>query len=128
MSVIKKKASGTASTTSIELDFTCSASESVGEAVYISGNGAVSKADKSSISTAKVVGFISSKPTSTTCKVRLNGLLSGLTGISFGEVYFLDTNGTITTTPPTTGVLSKVGLGYNTTSIVINIDNNYTIL
>ena len=131
MSVVRKKVTssgGDFQLTDLDVDFACTASESVGDAVYISGNGTVSTADKSSITTAQVIGFIASKPTDTTCKVRTANLLSGLSGITYDKLYFLDASGAITDTPPTTGVLVRVGQGYNASSLLINIDNGYTIL
>lgn len=56
-------------------------------------------------------GVVISKPTATTCEVLISGKLEvGVSGLTFGKVCYVDTDGSITTTVPATGHLQKVGL------------------
>jgi hypothetical protein len=112
----------------LDIAFICTASESVGDAVYVVGAGTVSSANNSAIGTAKVIGFIVSKSSPTACKVRTQGEIAGLSGLTSGDLYFLDsTNGAITKTVPTAGILALVGIASSTTSLIIDI-KEYIIL
>jgi len=52
--------------------------------------------------------------------VQVSGELSGFSGLSLGPVY-LSTNGTLTQTIPTTGILQQLGIAINPTTIIIYI-------
>jgi len=108
----------------------CTATEEVGEPVYIANNGNFLSASANSISTCKVIGIILSKPTVTTCIIRTGGIISGFTGLSVGQPYFLDvTQGYISEYPPTESgsVIVNVGLAISGTEFLIRLDSNYTI-
>jgi len=108
----------------------CTAAETVGDVVYINSSGDFRSADASSINTAKAVGVILSKPTTTTCTVIIAGLVTGLTGLTMGQHYFLsETVGQITATAPITSgaVIVQIGQAQSATSIIVNISNVYTI-
>jgi hypothetical protein len=129
MSIVEDKTAGGGSfnLSDLDIDYTCTATEQIGDAVYQSGNGIVSQADNAIIGTARVVGFIASKPTTTSCKVRTGYPLSGFTGLVFDKTYFLGLAGAITATPPSIGVLVKLGNANNTTSLLININSQRII-
>jgi hypothetical protein len=130
MSIVEDKATGGGGSfnlSDLDIDYTCTITEQIGDAVYQSGNGIVSKADNAIIGTARVVGFIASKPTNTTCKVRTANLLTGLAGLVFDKPYFLGLAGSITNTAPAVGVLVRLGTAYNQSSLLININNQRII-
>ena len=106
----------------IEAD--CTATEQVGDPVYISGTDAVRQADASSITTGKVVGIISEKMTATTCRVQVTGSVT-LSGLTAGSAYFLsETTGQITTTIPTASgsVVAYIGQALSSTNLLLNIN------
>lgn len=113
----------------VDLSMNCTASESVGDAVYVFANGEVRRASNSSITTAKVIGFIITKPTATSCTVRIVGTVNSFAGLTAGSQYFLGVNGAITLIPPTIpgSVLVRVGNALDLGSLLVNINNNYTI-
>ncbi len=84
----------------IEAD--CLAGDIAGDCVYvtadkISGRFQVSKIDPRVLTAIPSVGIIQSKPTSTTCLVRLSGVLSGVyTGLTPGAQQFVALNGQLT--------------------------------
>ncbi len=113
-----------------DVDMVCTAIEQIGDAVYTNSAGEVRQANNSSISTAKVTGFIISKASATSCKVRLFGLIDTFTGLDVGKEYFLSgVSGDIDLAVPTaTGsVLSRVGQAVKNDLFFINLNNNYII-
>ena len=56
-----------------------------------------------------VIGFIKDKPTSTTANITFIGLLEGQTGLVRGKQVFVDTDGTVTSTPPTVDYVQTLG-------------------
>lgn len=95
-----------------------------GEWVYLNG-ATYTAASNASAVTAEVVGVVahSPAPTGTTFTLQTNGILTGETGRTSGDVYFLDTAGALTTTPPTAAntVVKPLMVGNSTTSgIMIN--------
>lgn len=109
---------------SLSFEATCTASENVGDAVYLSGPNTVSKANASDISTAPVIGFISEKQNATTCIVQTEGELTYPGSLVADTVYFLDTtNGSITSTPPTGSgtILQELGTSLDSTSLLIKL-------
>lgn len=132
MSVICRltETTGGGGSVNIDVNLNCTASELVRDAVYMLSSSEVRRANNSDISTAKVVGFIVSKDTDTTCTVRFAGILSGFTGLEVGKQYFLDSSdGAITKTPTTSAgsVLVRIGQPTTTADLMININNNYTL-
>lgn len=114
-----------AAATAIELDilFSCAASVAIGDIVVpsLTTDDTVEKLT-SNVYSSLVVGFVSAKPTTTTCKVRIMGVLSGFSGLTRGLPVFVSTSGTPTTTFPATGHRQVLGLAKNATTIVINIE------
>jgi len=62
-----------------------------------------------------VFGVIISKSSPTLCNVMLFGTVVVLSGLTPGTEIFLHTDGTITHTPPVTGLLQKLGRALTTT-------------
>ena len=121
----------TAIVTSVQLisSIICSASESVGDAVYFSTNDTVTRASASSINTAKVCGFIDSKQSATECTIRVGGLLEK-SGLTANNKYFLSTTlGAVSSTPPTGSgqVVVQLGLAKSATSLLVEISSNRLI-
>ena len=120
----------TGGSNNIDILMNCSATEDVGDAVYIFSGMDVRQANNSDISTAKVIGFIVNKPTSTTCNVRVAGVIDAFVGMTVGSQYFLDgVDGEIIENAPTTpgSVLVRLGQAIDTDVFLIEINNNYII-
>ena len=82
---------------------------SVGDILSFNGT-SYAKAKADSVSNAEVVGIVSSVVDSNNFKLVYSGYVSGLSGLTAGEVYFLSdsTAGALTSTEPTTeGSISK---------------------
>ena len=92
----------------------------VGDAVYVSTNDTVAKAQASSSATMPAAGVVSK---SSPLEVTVVGKITGLSGITAGAIYYVDptTPGVLTSTPPSTSghVIQSVALGLNTTTIVV---------
>jgi hypothetical protein len=82
----------------------CTATEATGDAVYVLSAGQVRQAQADDETTTKVVGFITSKPTATTCVVASGGAVP-VAGVTAGAVHYLSPSslGGITTTEPVAG-------------------------
>lgn len=94
------------------------------QAVYSNGTDSVALANATSLTTVPVLGFISSKPTSTTAIVCYSGELGGFSGLNPSSLYYLSTTpGQITTTPPsgTGNVVQPVGIARNPTTLVVGL-------
>ena len=92
--------------------------------VYISGTEEVSQADSDTKPEACVIGITKHAVSSgADVEVILSGELqdSSFTFTS-GESIYLDENGNLTTTPPVTGFLTKIGKGLGNNKILINIE------
>ncbi len=82
----------------------CSAGDAVGDLVYINadsvaGTFQVGKVDPTDTTMMPAVGVVHSKSTSTSCLVLAFGIVSA-TGVVPGSRYFVDTDGSLTATPP----------------------------
>jgi hypothetical protein len=122
--ILKKAGGATATGTSITVVeiFDCALTVSVGDVVYPSisvDNFVISNTDNTVIIPS--IGIVVSKPTSTTCGVQLYGPCSLIiSGIDRAKKVFLATDGTLTTTPPTTGYLQKIGFSYEQNRVFID--------
>jgi len=116
-------------TTSVEkvvLSFTCTATEQVGDVVYLSADDTVAQAQSNAIGTTFAVGLIISKPSVTSCDVVVAGKVEGLAGLTAGTRYYLSNTvaGGLLATPPITSghFVIKVGIAINTTDLLLQID------
>ncbi len=74
--------------------WTCLAALAVGDAVYISANNTLTKADATTDAKARVIGFVRYKPTTTTCFLDHFVQKTGLSGgTADGIVYLTDAGG-----------------------------------
>jgi len=94
----------------------------VGDVLYLNGS-TYTKARADAANTAEVVGMVSRVIDSNQFEITLSGEVSGLTGLTTGEVYFLSetTPGAITITEPSVvGQISlPVGVASSTTSLYV---------
>jgi hypothetical protein len=94
----------------------------VGDILYLNGS-TYTKAIATSAAAAEVVGVVSRNIDTDTFEITLSGEVTGLTGLTAGEVYFLSasTAGLLTTTEPTVvGQVSvPVGVASSTTSLYV---------
>lgn len=94
----------------------------VGDVLYLNG-ATYTKAIATAANTAEVVGMVSRVIDASTFELTLSGEVSGLTGLTAGEVYFLSaaTAGATTVTEPSTiGQVSvPVGVASSTTTMYV---------
>lgn len=123
---------GGGSAETVESEFTCTATETVGDVVYIFGSNDVRQADATALSTsAATVGIIISKPTATTCVVVTDGEAAVFGGLTPGAIYYVakGSPGDITATPITApGIVKAVGKAKNATTLQVDIDTDYVEL
>ncbi len=95
----------------------------VGDVLYINTSGVYVKALATAANTAEVVGMVSRIVTTDDFEITLNGEVSGLTGLTVGEVYFLSPSvqGGITTTEPTTVGQVSLPVGVASTSSTLYV-------
>lgn len=106
----------------------CPASLNVRDAVYLTGADAVDLADADDPAKQPLIGFVRTKPTTTTCEVLYYGELTGFTGLSVGDNYFLsETPGEVTNVAPTApgSIVQKVGFPRNASTLVVFVDRDY---
>lgn len=100
--------------------YTCLTTDDIGEWVYVSAASTIALADADGSGTYPALGVIVAKPTTTSCTVRVAGLVTGLSGLTAGAVYYLDTTaGGITATPPTAPAAAPVAIAVSTTALVV---------
>lgn len=107
----------------------CSTSEQVYDVVYVSGTDTVARTDASNASKVDAVGWIISKPTTTTCHISAQpGPVSGATGLVAGQPVYLSavTPGAVTSTAPAIDV--QVGSATSATTWVFYKDLRATSL
>lgn len=63
------------------------------------------------------IGIVISKPTSTTCKVKVLGVEDGFSGLSIGDRVWLSPTGGLTTVTPATGYQQVLGIAVSSTKI-----------
>lgn len=101
---------GSAGISSQVFQATCDASDSVGNAVYISGPAVVGVYDVRTVditdaSKAPAIGIIIKKLDATTCIVQITGIVTGVfSGLTPGQHLFVTAVGNLTQTPPSAPV------------------------
>lgn len=109
--------------------YSCPAGVAVTDAVYLSGAGAVDKADSDDASKQPLIGIVTAKPTATTCVVTNYGEANVFVGLVVGATYYLGTvPGTITTAAPSTpgNIVQRIGFAKSTTTLVVFTDRDWT--
>lgn len=103
---------------SLVLTFDCEASASVGDIVYQDAlNDTKVLVNTTNTESKPSIGVIIEKLTTTTCKVLVLGINAGYSGLSIGSKVFLDTDGTTTSTKPSTGYVQTLGIAVSATQI-----------
>lgn len=112
--------------------FNCPMTVNVRDAVYLSAADTVDKADATTEPTMPCVGVVYSKPTATTCVVVMAGSIGGFVGLTVGATYYVNTTaGAITNNVggfPLLSVVQSVGYARNTTTLIVNVTREYTVL
>lgn len=121
--LLRGGASGGTSTSSIYTRvFDCGSSVSVGDIVYPStgiDNFVVTNVNNTVAEPS--IGIVISKPTSVTCTVQIYGECSLIfTGLTRSKKVFLDTDGSLTTSVPSSGYLQKIGNCYENDKVFID--------
>lgn len=104
--------------------YSCPAGIQVSQGVYISGSLAVDLCDPSDSTKMPAVGFVVSKPTTTTCLVQKNNELGGFSGLVPGTRYWFDatTPGGITRVTPThPNIEQQAGIAISNTALIIQL-------
>jgi len=110
----------------------CPAGVSVNDAVNVTGVDTVDVADASVPSDRPAIGLVVSKPSAVTCVVRYYGEMSSFAGLVAGSSYFLSDSapGGITVTAPVAigSVVQRMGVARNGTTLVVQVDSDFTLL
>lgn len=101
-----------------QISYTCGAGDAVGDPVRISSATTVTKALATSEAGSRVFGFISYKPTTTTCYIDHFYNKTGLSGLTVGEPVYLSDTGTVTAAPGT--YKRPIGIAYSTTAAILS--------
>lgn len=113
-------------------NFSCPALVAVGDAVYLSASDTVDQANATAEATMPCVGVIISKPTAITCVVVMVGSIPGYVGLTPVATYFVGlVAGTLVSTVvgyPTGSVVQRIGYARNSTTLIVNIDRDYTVI
>lgn len=92
---------GGGSNAHVFFDSTCSVDDEIGHAVYVLGPSLVEGVDIRDDDKVNAVGLITDKPTPTTCKVQVAGLVRGvLAGLTPGARYFVGDDSLLSPTRP----------------------------
>jgi len=107
----------------------------IGRAVYSSASGEVRLANANNTSTCKAVGLVAATSISAAASGNIitKGILTATTtqwdavagstgGLTYNAVYYLSNTvaGAITTTPPTSGMVVRIGIAVSTTQLDVN--------
>lgn len=103
----------------------CDISVFVGAAVRMQASGTAVNALADSLTNANVIGIVQSKPTSTTCNIRVTGVsLSVFAGLDVTKEYYLSDTvaGQITTTIPISSghVVLRIGQPFSSSELLMN--------
>lgn len=99
---------------------TCLEGDVVGDWVYLSAASTVALADADDAAKIPALGVIVSKQSTTSCTVRVSGLVTGLSGLTAAAVYYLSTTaGDITATAPAAPNAVPVAIAVSTTALVV---------
>lgn len=108
--------------------YNCPITVAVLDVVYLSSADNVDKADADDASKRPLVGFVVTKPTTTTATVLYYGELDGFVGLTPGSTYYLSaTPGQVTDVAPSASgnIIQRVGFARSTTKLVLMIDRDY---
>lgn len=112
--------------------YTCSSGVAVGD--WLAKNSMPNTVVFANASSAGTFAFgvCSQKITGTTCVVQRTGELGGFSGLTAGQIYYLDTtNGQMRLAPspfPTSGIIQKIAIAKNADTIEVAIKDFYEII
>ena len=120
-------------TTLGRLSCSCTAVETVGSLVHISGNKTVGlytvrKSFATTLATMPVMGLVVSKPEATLAEVQYSGVVSGIWTFDLvaGKPYFLGKDGEISLTPPTgPAYVQKIGVALDVSALLVTPDPTF---
>ena len=107
------------------VSYTCEASTSEGDWVYLDStidNRVITATGNTQ--TSPVIGVIFDKQTDNNCRVLVLGASTSQSGLVKGKKVFLDTDGTATTTKPSTGYAQVLGVASSATEMLVNTQIN----
>lgn len=99
----------------------CDAAVAIGDFVYVDPvvvNKVVKNTDNAP--DYPTIGAVTLKPTATTCRVRLYGEVTGMSGLTQADYVFLSITGTATSVPPTTDYVQILGYALSSTTMIVN--------
>src|SRR4029077_18113206 len=99
--------------------YTCLSSAAVGKAVYLSASDAVDDADGTDNTKMPAIGFINSKPTTTSCIVQYDGEVTGLSGLTAGTLYYFGATGGLTSSTSGLTTIQTAGIAKDTTTLIM---------
>lgn len=112
----------------------CPSGATVGDAVYVTGAkvggvAQVATCDITSLSAMPAIGIITAKTIATDCTVQFAGEVGIYSGLTAGTMYMVDTDGTPTSTLPTSGsdhYIQRLGVATNTDSMLLLLSPSLT--
>lgn len=101
--------------------FDTDAGTSVGDLCVVSASNTVTKITSNSTAEMPkgIFGIVYSKDTSTTCEVLVLGSQDGYAGFTVASALFVGTDGALTHSAPTTGMVQQVGFAITTGEIFL---------
>jgi hypothetical protein len=111
--------------------YDCNTSISVGDVVYLSAPNFIDKADADNINKQPLIGVVDSKPSAIQAIIKYSGEITGFSGLITGSTYYLsETPGQFTTIAPSDpgAIVQKIGFAKSSTTLVVLIDRDYTII
>ena len=101
--------------------FICPSAVLPSDVVYLMDDNKIDLADNSNSVTGDVLGVVISKPTSVTAFVRSRGPTNLFSGLTPTQKYFMGSSGALISTPPSNGVIQRVGKALTATTLYIDI-------
>jgi hypothetical protein len=94
-----------------------------GDLVVLSGTDTVTKITDNTFATMPngIFGVGFSKPDANTIDVIFSGIVDTYSGLTAGLAVFVNTDGTPTHTPPTSGMSQEIGKAVNSTEIFVQL-------
>ena len=129
---VETQLGGGGSGSSLTVDLTNNEGSTInkGDAVYVTGAGTVALGDANDDPGAtKTIGLVDATSIANTVAgaILVGGVITGLSGLTAGAIYYLSETGTtgntLTTTPPTTvgSWIVPIGIALSTTMLKVNI-------
>jgi hypothetical protein len=110
--------------------YSCPTNVAVGDAVYVSGANTVGKALATADGTLPAIGFVTDKPSGTTCHVQYSDELDLFSGLTAGATYYVSTTnaGVIVATTGVPGQFKQqVGVAKDSNTLVITVGEAFLI-